>query len=197
MSFEPKRIPDSRHRRLFIGGSDARIIMGDDEAALVRLWKEKRGDVDPEDLSGDLLVQLGAVTEQLNRHWYEKNTEQVGHDVGMPPHTQRVRLPGLRSRTPCPPPFSSMKSTPADLIALTIRSAVSPRPPRVPSKASRRLIVGIDTSAALARSSWDQSSSARAALSWRIDTFSIDFSPMPIDTFSIDILPNRRSVGWQ
>jgi predicted phage-related endonuclease len=65
-------------RRPFIGGSDARIIMGDDEAALLRLWREKRGEVDPEDLSGDLLVQLGTVTEHLNRHWYEKNT---GHAV--------------------------------------------------------------------------------------------------------------------
>ena len=64
-------------RRHFIGGSDARIIMGEDEAALLRLWREKRGEVEPEDLSGDLLVQLGTVTEQLNRHWYEKNTGQV------------------------------------------------------------------------------------------------------------------------
>ncbi len=31
-------------RRCFIGGSDARIIMGDDEAALLRLWREKRGE---------------------------------------------------------------------------------------------------------------------------------------------------------
>src|SRR5947199_235657 len=30
-------------RRSFVGGSDARIIMGSDEAALVRLWREKRG----------------------------------------------------------------------------------------------------------------------------------------------------------
>ena len=37
-------------RRSFIGGSDARIIMGNDEAALVRLWREKRGDAEPEDL---------------------------------------------------------------------------------------------------------------------------------------------------
>jgi predicted phage-related endonuclease len=64
-------------RRRFIGGSDARIIMGQDEAALLRLWREKRGEVEPEDLSGDLLVQLGTVTEHLNRHWYEKNTGQV------------------------------------------------------------------------------------------------------------------------
>jgi predicted phage-related endonuclease len=68
-------------RRAFIGGSDARTIMGDDEAALLRLWKEKRGDVEPEDLSGDLLVQLGSVTEHLNRHWYEKNTGQVVTEV--------------------------------------------------------------------------------------------------------------------
>jgi predicted phage-related endonuclease len=64
-------------RRSFIGGSDARIIMGDDEAALLRLWREKRGEVDSEDLSGNLIVQLGSVTEELNRHWYERNTGQV------------------------------------------------------------------------------------------------------------------------
>ena len=33
----------------FIGGSDARIIMGDDEDALTRLWREKRGEVEPKD----------------------------------------------------------------------------------------------------------------------------------------------------
>jgi len=68
-------------RRLFIGGSDARIIMGNDEAALHRLWKAKRGEIEPEDLSGDLVVQLGTVTECLNRHWFEKNTGQVIADV--------------------------------------------------------------------------------------------------------------------
>jgi predicted phage-related endonuclease len=68
-------------RRAFIGGSDARIIMGDDETALLRLWKEKRGEVEPQDLSGDLLVQLGTVTEELNRYWYEKKTGQVVRDV--------------------------------------------------------------------------------------------------------------------
>jgi predicted phage-related endonuclease len=67
----------SIHRRSFIGGSDARIIMGDDEAALLRLWQEKRGEGEPEDLSGNLIVQLGTVTEGLNRRWYERNTGQV------------------------------------------------------------------------------------------------------------------------
>jgi len=32
-------------RRHFIGGSDARVIMGQDEKALIRLWQEKRGEV--------------------------------------------------------------------------------------------------------------------------------------------------------
>ena len=70
-------IADSANRRSFIGGSDARTIMGDDEAALVRLWREKRGEVDPEDLSANLIVQLGLATEPLNRIWYERNTGQV------------------------------------------------------------------------------------------------------------------------
>src|SRR6516165_5310731 len=64
--------------RSFIGGSDARVIMGDDEAALLRLWREKRGEAEPEDLSGNLVVQLGVATEGLNRTWYERNT---GHNI--------------------------------------------------------------------------------------------------------------------
>jgi predicted phage-related endonuclease len=54
-------------RRFFVGGSDARIIMGSDQAARVRLWKEKRGEVEPKDLSGNLIVQLGMASERLNR----------------------------------------------------------------------------------------------------------------------------------
>src|SRR5271167_2830588 len=66
-------------RRNFIGGSDARILMGQDEKALIRLWQEKRGEVGPEDPSTNLIVQLGLVTEDLNRQWYERNT---GNAVG-------------------------------------------------------------------------------------------------------------------
>src|SRR4030095_5424554 len=73
------RFKEGRHT--FIGGSDARVIMGDDEAALVRLWREKRGEAAPEDLSGNLIVQLGAATEELNRLWYERNTNQVVKEV--------------------------------------------------------------------------------------------------------------------
>src|SRR3954447_20445948 len=75
---EDYSMTNQRLRRSFIGGSDARIIMGQDEAALLRLWQEKRGEIEPEDLSGELIVQLGTVTEHLNRHWYEKHT---GHEV--------------------------------------------------------------------------------------------------------------------
>src|SRR5262249_51707764 len=75
------RLADSISRRSFIGGSDARIIMGSDEAALIRLWQEKRGEAEPEDLSGNLIVQLGAVTEKLNRSWYERNTGRRVADV--------------------------------------------------------------------------------------------------------------------
>src|SRR5471030_1756438 len=68
-------------RRSFVGGSDVRIIMGSDEAALIRLWREKRSEIEPEDLSGNLIVQLGSATEDLNRRWYERNTGQVITDV--------------------------------------------------------------------------------------------------------------------
>ena len=77
MPEHPTGIGLSANRTGFIGGSDARIIMGDDEAALLRLWREKRGELEPEDLSGNLIVQLGVVTEALNRHWYERNTGQT------------------------------------------------------------------------------------------------------------------------
>jgi predicted phage-related endonuclease len=78
-------------RRYFIGGSDARIIMGRDEAALLRLWREKRGEIEPEDLSGSLIVQLGLATEDLNRRWYEANTGQVITDI-----QKQVRHPALQ-----------------------------------------------------------------------------------------------------
>jgi predicted phage-related endonuclease len=76
MSTQIDRLSDSADRRTFIGGSDARIIMGEDE---------------PEDLSGNLIVQLGNVTEDLNRHWYERNTGRAITDI-----QRRVRHPVVR-----------------------------------------------------------------------------------------------------
>lgn len=75
-------------RRHFIGGSDARTIMGADQDALVRLWREKRGEVEPEDLSDNLIVQLGTVTEVLNRAWYQRSSGQTITDI-----QKRIRHP--------------------------------------------------------------------------------------------------------
>jgi len=74
-------MPGVVDRRTAIGGSDARVIMGDDEGLLVRLWREKRREIEPEDLSNNLLVQLGTITEDLNRRWYERNTGHAVKDV--------------------------------------------------------------------------------------------------------------------
>ena len=87
-SLSPK---DFESRRHFIGGSDARIIMGDNEDALVQLWRENRGEIEPQDLSGNLIVQLGNATEDLNRLWYERNTGWTITDV-----QRRARHPVIR-----------------------------------------------------------------------------------------------------
>jgi predicted phage-related endonuclease len=92
LPFETTQISPKRlNRRSFIGGSDARIIMGSDESALLRLWQEKRGEIEPEELSGNLIVQLGLATEALNRNWYERNTGQTVECV-----QHRLRHPVLR-----------------------------------------------------------------------------------------------------
>jgi predicted phage-related endonuclease len=88
---DSRKSKKASERRYFIGGSDARTIMGNDEAALIRLWLEKRGEVEPDDLSGNLVVQLGVATEDLNRRWYESNTSQVLTDI-----QRHIRHPVLR-----------------------------------------------------------------------------------------------------
>jgi predicted phage-related endonuclease len=65
--------------------------MGRDETALLRLWCEKRGEAEPEDLSDNLIVQLGLVTEPVNRQWFERNTGHVITQV-----QQRVQHPVIR-----------------------------------------------------------------------------------------------------
>src|SRR5882672_3784960 len=90
---QPATEVGSRNRRSFVGGSDARIIMGNDEGALVRLWREKRGEAGSEDLSGNLIVQLGTVTEDLNRSWYERNTGRRVTDVQR--HVKHSAIPWM------------------------------------------------------------------------------------------------------
>ena len=128
------------NRRRFIGGSDARIIMGDDEAALLRLWREKRGEVEPEDFSGNLIVQLGVVIEPLNRDWFERNSGR-GY----------LRLRDFRKRTPSPPPFSVMNSMPAASMARCSFARASSET-RGPNPPSSRLTVGRDSPARSASS---------------------------------------------
>lgn len=61
-------------RRGWIGGSDANIIMGGDPEKLIRLWREKRGEIEGEDLSDVLAVQMGSFTEPFNAAWFAKQT---------------------------------------------------------------------------------------------------------------------------
>jgi predicted phage-related endonuclease len=81
MTQGPTKVSTKADRRFFIGGSDARIIVGDNLTALLRLWREKRGEAEPEDLSRNLVVQLGVATEDLNRCWYEANSGHVLTDI--------------------------------------------------------------------------------------------------------------------
>lgn len=63
-------------RRQCIGGSDATILLSQDDAAILRLWREKRGETTPADLSDNLAVMLGSWTEEFNRQWFERLTGQ-------------------------------------------------------------------------------------------------------------------------
>jgi hypothetical protein len=190
-------------RSHFIGGSDARIIMGQDEKALIRLWQEKRGEIGPEDLSGNLIVQLGLATEDLNRTWYERNTgraitavqTQVKHPViafmaatldGVVAGTGAVYDPrhqdreifsrdlGFRSRKPSPPPFPGRKSIPAPSKARRIFSIAGAETSL--RSFSKSTTVERPKEAASASSAWVRSSKARAALHCAevISTFFVD-----------------------
>lgn len=175
-------IQDPADRRQFVGGSDARTIMGNDEAALLRLWREKRGETEPEDLSGNLIVQLGVVTESLNRHWFACNN---GRDALINPKKLLVAIgdnktPRLRTETrrgyfrrgrrdfrrrrPSPPPFSSMNSIPARSKAARIASTAPAETCRRPF--SKSTTVERPRPAACASCDCVISNSPRAARHW-------------------------------
>jgi len=71
-----------------IYGWDARIIAGSDESALLRLWREKRGEADP--IRQRLVDRLGRATFFLNCECYRVHT---GHAVSI--SLEQVWLPGL------------------------------------------------------------------------------------------------------
>jgi hypothetical protein len=62
-----------------------RVLHGDMSGARLepreKRGKEKCGETEPEDLSDNLIVQLGVATEALNRAWYQRNMGRVVTDV--------------------------------------------------------------------------------------------------------------------
>ena len=88
--------PDRRH---FIGGSDARIIMGNDEEPPGRRTRrpccgcggKSAARSSPRTCRAISSSSLGSSTEDLNRRWYEANTGQVIIDI-----QRRVHHPALR-----------------------------------------------------------------------------------------------------
>jgi predicted phage-related endonuclease len=80
-------------RRHSIGGSDANTIMSGNADRLIQLWREKRGEAEPEDLSDNLAVQMGSYTEALNVAWFEK---QTGFHVIARGTVVKAEIDGLR-----------------------------------------------------------------------------------------------------
>ena len=89
---------DREERRAFIGGSDANIILSGDGERILRLWREKRGEAEPEDLCGVLPVMLGCWTEAFNRQWFERlSGERVERYRSAALHVRNGRGAGARS----------------------------------------------------------------------------------------------------
>ena len=111
-------------------------------------------------------AQLEPSLRPINADIEDRNTENVRSMALQLLQPDRCPLGRalFLSRTPRPPPFSSINSTPAISIAVLIFSAVSSRPPNLPSTDSSRATVGSETPECCAKSAWDQPSRARAAL---------------------------------
>lgn len=75
-------------RKDALGGSDANTIMSGDDKRLLRLWREKRGEAEPEDLSDILAVQMGSFTEPFNVAWFEKSTGLAVECIDLPDCTK-------------------------------------------------------------------------------------------------------------
>ena len=78
-----------RSRMSGIGGSDANIILSGKVEQIIALWREKRGEAEPDDLSERLPVSLGNWTEPFNRQWYEKISGSVVTGIGRSVQCQR------------------------------------------------------------------------------------------------------------
>jgi predicted phage-related endonuclease len=94
-----------------IGGSDAKIIMSGDQKAIERLWREKRGEQEQQDLSEVILINLGNLTEPLNADLFEKETGWWVTDEQSKVHyaewdKAHTTLDGLVRETPTGNPFA-------------------------------------------------------------------------------------------
>ena len=58
-------------RQFTIGGSDANIIASGNETLIMKLFQEKTGQIDRDDLTTVWPVIMGHVTEELNKAWFE------------------------------------------------------------------------------------------------------------------------------
>jgi predicted phage-related endonuclease len=82
---------DLLDRRGYINASECPTICGDDPAKRLRLWQEKTGQVEPEDLSDVLPVQLGSYTEAFNRVWFERVSGLTVTDRGLVIRDEHLR----------------------------------------------------------------------------------------------------------
>lgn len=97
-------LTDEQRAARKLGGSDAKTIMSGDDAAVLRLWEEKTGRREPDDLSGVLAVMMGHATEEFNRFWFEKQTGQTitreGESLAHPDHSfMTATLDGVVTET--------------------------------------------------------------------------------------------------
>jgi len=74
--------PSQEERRHALGGSDANVILSGDSSKILKLWREKRGEGEFDDLSHVLAVMLGNWTEAFNRQWFERVSGDLVGRVG-------------------------------------------------------------------------------------------------------------------
>lgn len=87
MSYHPGGLTEAQRafRKNAIGGSDSNIILSGDSERILKLWRLKRGEVEPDNLDDVLPVQMGNVTEDFNRYWFTRRTgiaiERAGEEM--------------------------------------------------------------------------------------------------------------------
>jgi hypothetical protein len=84
------------NRRAFIGGSHARIIMGEDEGALLRLGEKSAAKPSLRTCLVILIIQLGTAAEELNRALFERNNGL--HVTAIQRASSTLQSPGWSAR---------------------------------------------------------------------------------------------------